>query len=186
LSVRAASLAVGVALAAGPALGLTGSVVDDRGQPVPFARACWVRQGVELICVEADARGVFDLPGSELQEIRLSADDLFPRTLPAAEVARGPIALERSPVLTVRLVRAGTGEPIAGGEVVVVYPTGKEVGPFPVNANGVRVRRVLPPGDVRVIARAPGFAELPPRALTLVGGQAIDLKLELEPLPDRD
>jgi hypothetical protein len=186
LSSRTALFALGLALATGAALALGGSVVDDRDPPVAFARVCWARQGVELICVEADARGAFELPQSELGEIRVSAEEFFTRTLTSAEAARGPIVLVRSPVLTVRLVRAGTREPIAEGHVVVVYPTGKEVGPFPVNAKGVRVRRLLQPGDARVVARAPGHAEAAPQAVTLVGGKTIALEIELAPLPERD
>jgi hypothetical protein len=174
------------ALAVAPAVALQGTVVDDRDRPIFRARVCYERGGAELFCSETDAQGRFELPDSEVELIRVSSRDSYTVTRPAKDALQGPIVLVAAPQLLVRLVRAGTREPIAEGEVLVAYPAGRQVGPFRANASGVRVRRVLDPGEARVVGRAPGFLDSPPHVVTLAGGTVTELTLELEPLPARE
>ena len=89
--------------------------------------------------------------------------------------------LKLSPTLTVRLVDDSNGEPIATGEVFVIYSSATMKGPFPTNPAGVNISRVLKPGDVRLIGKADGYDESKPHALTLEPGVESEVSLRLRP-----
>jgi hypothetical protein len=172
------------AVMTGPlALAATGTVKDSEGRPIADASVCHFQTEtkVEIYCVGSDARGHFEIVDSEVNELRVSAVGYFPETVPAS--GHHAIVLERSPTLLVRLVDAETRRPLAKGEVFVIYPSAKKKGPFPTNRAGVRIARVLQPGDVRLIAHAEGYAPSEPVALTLDPGKESEATLELRRLP---
>ena len=168
------------AAAAAPALAFVGSVVDMGGKPIEGARACYVVGNAELFCSETDDSGRFELPGSMQDGIRVVADGYSPRTILVAE-ASAPVVLERSPTLLVKLLDATDGTPISEGQVSVVYSSGKFLGPFPVNASGVRVRRVLRSGEARIVIVAPGYRQPHPQPIDLVPGKLTEVSIELLP-----
>lgn len=146
------------------------------------ARICYVSGSVELLCSGADGEGRFEMLDSSVDTVRVVADGFLPRTLPAATAA-GPIALEPAPTLWVRLVDASSGQPLREGQVSVVYSTGRSLGPFPVNAAGVRIRRLLRPGEARILARVDGFSQHAPSAVLLEPGKEATVTIELRPEP---
>ena len=111
--------------------------------------------------------------------IRASAEGYFPETVPA--LGHQTIVLERSPTLTVRLLDDSNGEPIDSGEVFVIYSSATMKGPFPTNRTGVKISRVLQPGDVRLIGKADGYEESKPQAVTLEPGEQSEVSLRLRP-----
>jgi hypothetical protein len=119
----------------------------------------------------------------ELDLLWITADGFLPVKTPKADAVDAPVVLDASPSLLVRLVAAASGEPIGEGKVWVVYPTGREIGPFPVNRAGVRVQRVLAPGKARLRVEAPGYASGRPREIELVGGEETSVELELDAAP---
>jgi hypothetical protein len=177
-----ALIAAAACLAAAPALAIDGTVQDAAGHPLADARVCYVDGDRIERCVETDPQGRFEMPDMHLDELWIAADGFLPSTVSTAELDR-PIVLDPSPSLLVRLVDARSGEPIDRGQVYVVYPTGREVGPFPVNRAGVRVTRVVAPGKARVRVEAPGYASGRPREIELVGGEETEVELKLEPAP---
>jgi hypothetical protein len=168
------------------ALAVTGTVKDTEGRPIANARVCHFQTetSLEIYCVGSDARGHFEIVDSKVNQLRVSAVGYFPETVPAS--GDHAIVLKRSPTLLVRLVDAFTQEPLAKGEVFVIYPSAKKKGPFPTNRAGVRIARVLQPGEVRLIAHAEGYAPSDPFALTLEPGKQSEATLELQPLPVPD
>ena len=143
------------------------------------ASLVWPRLfGRSTTCTLTDESGRFELPNSNRQ-IRLLGAGFLPKFVPGR--GHHVIELERSPTLRVRLIDARSGEPIDKGEVFVVYASAAKKGPFPTNRAGVRVTRVLKPGDVRVLGRAEGFEESQPRAVTLKPGEETEVVLELTP-----
>jgi len=165
------------------ALAATGTVADTEGRAIAEARVCHFQTEtkVEIYCVGSDARGHFEIVDSEVNQLRVSAEGYFPETVPAS--GHYAIVLVRSPTLLVRIVDASTGEPLDEGEVFVIYPSAKKKGPFPANRAGVRIARVLQPGEVRLIAHAEGYAPGDPFAVTLEPGKESEATLELRPLP---
>ncbi len=176
---RTATLVLALMGAALPASAFEGTVVDGAGRAIQGARACYVVGNVELICSSTNEAGEFELPDSEVDFLRVVADDYLPRSLSAAATV-APITLDLAPTLFVRLIRGGDGKPIADGQVSVVYSSGQLRGPFPVNASGVRIRRVLPPGDARLVAVADGFKQATARPVKLEAGKHVEIEIELE------
>jgi hypothetical protein len=168
------------AAAVAPALAVEGFVVDADGKPIEDARVCYVVGNAELFCSETNDKGRFELPGSLQDGIRVVADDYLPRTILVAE-ATTPVVLERSPTLLVKLVDASNGKPISEGQVSVVYSSGQFHGPFPVNASGVRIRRVLRPGEARMLVVAAGYRQPQPQPIDLVPGKETEVSIELQP-----
>ena len=78
-----------------------------------------------------------------------------------------------------RLVDAD-GEPIDEGEVWIIYPTATRKGPFPVNRAGVRISRLLEPGEVRVIGQAEGYEDSVPVAVELEPGKESEATVTLQ------
>ncbi len=149
--------ALAAAWAFGPAAAaITGQVVDERGRPLEGAKACLLVAEVEGLCAQTDEAGAFVLPESRVPKMRIRMDGYVPVTLPAVTQTRA-IVLERAAVLRVVLREKGSGRALAGGQVYVSYTTGRQLGPFPANENGVRVRS-LPRGEAVVRAEAAGYA----------------------------
>jgi len=177
------SLVLGAAVAlglAGSAAALEGKVVDSSGEPVVGARVCYAVERAELLCSSTDDDGAFELPDSKMDTLRVIADDFMPLQLASASVV-APIVIQRTPTLTVRLIDAENGEPISDGTVSIVYSTGRVRGPFPVNAAGVRVRRLLTPGEARILAEAEGYRQSGATHVELESGETTEVTIELHP-----
>jgi hypothetical protein len=161
------------------ALAVTGVVEDSDGKPIQGARVCHFQKdtGLEHYCIETDENGYFDVVSTDEMPIRISATGFFPQQREAQ--GHHEVVLLRSPTLVVRLVEASSGEPIDAGEVYVVYPTATKKGPFPTNRSGVRIARLLDPGEVRVIARAKGFEDSDPQKVELEPGKESEATLRL-------
>jgi hypothetical protein len=160
----------------GAALAAKGTVVDEQQRPLVDARVCYFVDRIELLCTLTDDQGHFELPVSANDTIRAHAEGYNPKIF-SAVVQHGPVVLQRAPSLTVRLVDPA-GEPLAG-EVRISYPSGKEVGPFPINRSGLHIRRGLPPGEIRLRAVAEGFRESEPLAASLEAGEEAVVRIEL-------
>jgi hypothetical protein len=159
---------------------VTGSVVDPKNKPIPGARVCYYASEAELLCATTDESGWFELPDSRLDTLRYFAEGYLPKLLPAVERDK-PVVLGRAATLRARVYDAKSGQPVAAGEVEVVYPTGQSPGPFPFNPNGVRVQ-TLRPGTVRLVARAVSYAPMEPVSLELIAGKENEVRLELVPV----
>jgi len=172
-------LLLAASIAVAPALAVTGKVTDTRGRPIAEAKVCHFQEeiNIEPVCGVTNAAGEFDLPDSTHLSLRIHAEGYFPRTI----AARGhhEIVLEASPTLLVRLVDAASGAPLERGEVFVVYPSAKRKGPFPTNRNGVRIARVLQPGEVRLIAQAEGYDKSDAVAVKLERGKESQVEIRL-------
>jgi hypothetical protein len=173
-------LSILVALLGAPAWAVTGTVVDAKNRPIPGARVCYYASEAELFCARTDESGWFELPDSRLDTLRYFAEGYLPKLLPAVERDK-PVALERAATLRARVYDAKSGEPVAAGDVEVVYPNGESPGPFPFNPNGVRVQSMRP-GTVRLVARAVGYAPMEPVSLELIAGKENEVRLELAPV----
>jgi hypothetical protein len=165
------------------ALAAAGTVKDTEGRAIAEARVCHFQTetNIEIYCVGSDARGHFEIVDSDVNQLRVSVEGYFPKTVPAS--GHHAIVLVRSPTLLVHLVDASSREPLDKGEVFVIYPSAKKKGPFPANRAGVRIARVLPAGEVRLIAHAEGYAPSEPFAVMLKPGMETEATLELRPEP---
>ena len=165
----------------GAALAVTGTVTDTDARPLEHARVCYFQTStnVEQGCTNPTKTGTFMLPDSRHMMIRASADGYFPETVPA--LGHQTIVLKRSPTLTVQLIDDSNGEPIDSGEVFVIYSSATMKGPFPTNRTGVKISRVLQPGDVRLIGKADGYEESKPQVVTLEPGKESEVSLRLRP-----
>lgn len=174
----AITLSAGFLWGATSAWALTGTVEDLTAKAIEGARACYLLGGTESLCVLTDKRGFFELPTSNIDRVQISADGFIPRTVAAIQQS-APIALTRSGALWLRLVDP-TGDPIAEGEIYLVLPNGARKGPFPVNANGVRIR-TLPVESYRVVVRAPGYSQTKSISTLVEAGKEIKLDVPLVP-----
>jgi len=167
-----------VALAASlPALALTGTVVDERGEPIEGARVCYVVDSIEELCSLTTAVGYFELPDSRLDTIRVVAAGYLPRKLAAVE-QEGPIALRAAAAIVVRLIDAETGEGIADGKVEILHSSG-ELRRFPTGRAGVRVR-TYEPGLVTVTGQADGYLPAPPQRVELKAGAESEVEIRMK------
>jgi len=158
-------------------LAVEGTVLDENQKPIEGARVCYFVDKVELFCSLSDANGRYELPSSEVDTIRAHAKGYNPKIFSAAAQHR-PVTLQRAPALRVRLVDR-TGKPLPKGELLISYPSGKELGPFPVNRAGLQIRRGLNPGEIRVIGMADGFRRSDPVAVTLEAGEEAVVTIEM-------
>jgi len=158
-------------------------VHDAEGRAVGSARVCYVDDETVQRCAITDDAGRFEMPSMELDTLEVAADGFLVRDASAEEFDR-PIVLQPAPTLYVRLVDARTGEPIESADVFVAFPSGREMGPFPANRAGVRVKRVIEPGKVRLRVEAAGYAPGRPREVELIGGKETEVELRLEPEPE--
>ena len=167
----------------GGALAVTGTVTDADGQPLEQSQVCYFQTltNVEQGCTNPSKTGTFFLPDSTHMMIRASAVGYYPETV--AALGHHAIVLKPSPTLTVRLLDDSNGEPIEVGEVFVIYPSATMKGPFPTNRSGVKISRVLQPGEVRLIGKADGYEESKPQAVTLEPGEEREVSLRLRPKP---
>jgi hypothetical protein len=174
---RAACAALLVCVFGAPAWALTGTLLDADGKPIRGATVCYFAGEAELFCARTSDAGFFELPDSRLDTLRLSADGFLPKFVRAVERDE-PVVLERAAILVARVRDAKTKEPLDAGDLLVVYPSGVREGPFPFNANGVRVK-TMQPGAVRIVARAVGYVDSEPQALELVAGKETETRLDL-------
>jgi hypothetical protein len=181
-----ASAAAWALMAPAPARAVSGVVTDTEGKPVVEARVCHFQPetGLEQLCVATDEQGRFEIIDTEYMSVRVSLPGYFPETVEAQ--GHHEIVLEQSPTLTVRLVEASTRQPIDSGEVFVVYPSASKKGPFPTNQAGVRIARVLQPGEVRLIGRAEGYEDSEPLLVKLERAKHSEATLELRRRADAD
>jgi hypothetical protein len=170
--------AAAAALVSLTASAATGRVIDTEGRPIPNARVCHFMDNIELFCGMSKENGEFDIPDSTDMPMRITAEGYLAETSPA--VGHQEITLKRAPVLFARLVDAATGEPIEKGKLLVVYSSVETKGPFPTNRAGVRVQRVLKPGEVRLLAKAEGYEDSLPQAVTLKPGEEAQAVLKLK------
>jgi hypothetical protein len=175
-----ALIAAGLALSSAAAFAIEGTVVDRGGKPVPSAQVCYMAGNQVRRCAPTGDDGRFEMPDTPLDTLRVAAEGYRVTTVSVADVG-SPIVLLSAPSLLVRLVDAATGEPIEKAEVFVVYPSGREIGPFPVNRAGVRIRRVIQPGKARVRVVAAGYDSGRPHEIELVEGEETEVELRLEP-----
>ncbi len=166
---------------AGASPGLGGKLVNTDGGPVVGATACWV-VGEEIgECGTSDDTGRFMLPLPLHPRIRIMAEGYHPALVTATSLDAA-VVMYRAPVLWVRLIDADTGEAISEGELRVAYSSGRQFGPFPVNAAGVKIQRLLPPGEVLLRVLAPGYRFTDPESVELKSGfeTKVDIKLTRE------
>ena len=168
-----------------PALAVSGQVQDEQGKYVEDVRVCHVLPPNfrELMCVGTREDGFFELPDSKPDVlVRIGAPGYFAETIPSK--GHATVVLRKSPTLVVKLVDRETSEPIDSGQVFVIYPSAKKKGPFPVNAAGVRISRLLEEGEIRILARADGYMFDGEEAVTLEPGEVRTVIVKLSPVKD--
>ena len=165
---------------AGSAWAVTGTVIDDRAQPVVGAAVCYIHGDAEQLCAETDGEGFFKLPDSRVDRLRVRMAGFIPQQLPAVTPQR-PIELKPAATLMLRLVGAG-GTALPKGEAWLIDPTGKRIGPFPVNRAGL-VIGTLAPGKYRINATAEGYRMDKATAVELIAREKrqVDLVLQRDP-----
>lgn len=168
-----------LALLAPPAGAASGRVADREGQPIRDARACVQIEKADGVCSNTDASGWYKLPDTTLPRVRITAPGYLPRSVAAVD-QEGVIVLERAATLRARLLDAATGEPIRGGTLTLAASTGRQTGPFPVNAAGLRVATLVP-GRVVPTGKAAGYRDAVGDEVALVGGQETEVVLRLVP-----
>jgi hypothetical protein len=157
-------------------------ITDAEGVPVPAARVCYVQGDREQSCGFGGLDGRYTAEKGGLDTIRIMADGFLPATL-SIVAQQGPVVLQRAPTLWVRLIDDTTEQAIAEGQVFVAYPNGRRKGPFPSNRAGVRIRRVLEPGEVLVVAEVAGYRQEGQAKVELVGG--VETRLDIRMVPAR-
>ena len=135
------------------------------------------------MCVGTREDGFFELPDSKRDiVIRIAAPGYFAETVPAT--GHASVTLRKAPTLIVKLVDRETSEPIESGDVFVIYPSAKKKGPFPVNAAGVKISRILEQGQIRILARADGYMFDGEEEITLEPGEERVVIVKLSPVKD--
>ena len=179
--IAAVAFLVAAFVSASPALAVSGVVRDVDGKPIVDADICYFHSEIQFkpFCVSSGKDGEFEIPDSTENYIRIAAKGYFPETVDAK--GHHEIMLRQSPTLVVRLFDRTTGEPVDAGELMVIYPSAVQRGPFPFNRNGVKISRVLEPGEVRLLATAEGYKASKPKAVTLEAGETVETSLKLEP-----
>lgn len=162
-----------------PAAAITGTVVDGGKDPIVGAHVCYMTGGVELLCLQTDSKGFYDLPTSEQDRIRIRKKGFLPKTLAAVDHEQ-PIVLDPAATLLVVLEDAETGERIPEGEIVVVESSGRKRGPFPSRTAGVRVNS-LQPGEISLVSMAKGYDDKVSRLIVLKAGEETSVTVELAP-----
>jgi len=170
------AVALGPPASAAPGVSPSGVVVDPDGKPVVEAKACLIVGGAEGLCDRTGVDGRYALPASGALTVRIAASGFLPVSV-AAVPQQSPIVLERAAALVVLVLDAATGEGVPA-EVTLVYATGRQLGPFPANRAGLALK-TLPGGEVRVVAKAKGYADGHGEALTLTRGQRAEARVLL-------
>ncbi len=152
-------------------------MVDSERNPIEGARVCYLSGDIDLLCVDTDAGGYYELPDTELDRIRFSAEGFLIKILAAVDHP-APIVLGRSAALLVRVKDRDSDENVGGGEVFVFVATGRRLGPFPVTRGGVRVRG-LEPGNVRIQARVEGYEQEGPVEARLLAGEEVNAEVRI-------
>ena len=162
------------------ALAGSGVVLDQDGKPLTVeVKVCHfdVATKVEVLCVNTDDHGAFEILESDIDTIQISAPGFFPEQ--RSNAGFQTVTLRHSPALMVRVLDGATGKPLEQSEVWVVYPSAKKKGPFPSRGKGVRILRILDAGDVRVFGTADGYEDSAPVDVKLEPGKESQVVLEL-------
>lgn len=179
------ALAIPLLLSVFPAMAVSGQVQDEAGAVVDGVRVCHYLEAshIELMCVGTRDDGYFELPDSKRKiRVRIAAPGYFAQSIPST--GHATVILRRSPTLVVKLVDRETSEPIESGDVFVIYASATKKGPFPVNAAGVRISRILEEGEIRILARADGYLFDGEEAVTLKPGEERVVIVKLSPLKE--
>ena len=158
----------------------TGIVQDEKGNPLgEGVTVCLYEQAsrVELLCVETDPQGRYDIMDGQVDTVRVLAPGFFPELVPSE--GHQVVTLRRSPSLLAKAFDAVSGEPIDRCEIWVVYPSAKKKGPFPTTPKGVLVRRILDAGKVRVFGRAEGYEDSEAVEVELKPGKQAEVTVKL-------
>jgi hypothetical protein len=172
--------AVGVLAGAGEPVVLL--ITDAEGAPVVGATVCYVKGDVARTCGFSGFDGRYTAEKGGLDTMRITATGFLPATV-SLVAQQGPVVLQRAPTLLVRLIDDTTEQPIAEGQVFVVYPNGRRKGPFPSNRAGVRIRRVLEPGEAIVVVEVAGYRQKGQARVELSGG--VETRLDIRLVPAR-
>ena len=158
-----------VALLSVPAFAAaTGRVLDPDGKPVPGAEVCEFLEGGPH-CVKVDASGHYRMENPKRSWLLVRASGYVGMLLQPVPIDV-PVKLERAASLHVKVVDAGTHQPIPEGRVMLDSPTGRRIGDFvPFNKLGVKIS-TLDPGVVFVRTEANGYTPAGPVPVTLVSG----------------
>ncbi len=172
------SAGLGAFLLAGSVFAATGTVVDENGKPVIGAKVCYQLGQTQGFCGLTDARGVFDIPQSTMHGLRITADGYLP--VRTKVIDDKPIVLELAGTLQIRLENVDNGEYL-GGEVHLLKPSGKRIGPFPINPGGPLIIRSLAPGNYGITGKSEGFAQTRARSVDLEGGLVTVVEIPMLP-----
>ncbi|MGE0396715.1 MAG: sigma-70 family RNA polymerase sigma factor [Kofleriaceae bacterium] len=170
---------------------LAGSVVDERGAAVPFARVIALPQAIEQPHflgdghTTADAEGKFRIsnvpPGRFL--LAASADGFGTTTAKAAVAAPGAnqditIVVEKRARVTGRVMM--DGKPVAGARVMIATPDLSKRASYS-QADGAFSLDGVPQGAHRLVAGA--YKVVSPKELVVKGRSLDDVTIEVEQLP---
>lgn len=164
---------------AAPASAISGWIHDESGNPVERASACLMAAGAEILCFETAEDGYWTLPDSDTTEhLLFTADGFLPVRYPAVQ-RDDPIVLERASSFFIRLLDRDSGSALEAGEISVLDSSGRSHGPFPVNRNGLRMKRFAA-GTYRVRAAAPEHEARKGVPLYLRKGEETTLEIHLD------
>lgn len=141
-------------LCVSPSLALNGKVVDLDGPGVPGVRVCYLSGDERTDCVVTDEVGGFELADRDIDRIDFYHPGYMPLVLAAVPLDE-PVPLEPAAALMVHIVDPFE-DGLSGGELFLVDPSGRQIGPFPFNSGGVRIRPI-PPGEYRARVDLPGW-----------------------------
>lgn len=181
---RGRSLPAGIVLlllgAALPAAAVSGYVHDEHGKPKAGARACYLVPTGEALCDDTDEHGYYSLPPSPLQVISIRADGYLPARVDAV-VLEKPVRLSPAASIRITLLDSETGKPIAEGRIMIVRPSGKQLGPLPTKEAGMVRFLTLEPGTVVLTAEAPGYEKTVSDNVELVAHDEADVVVRMKP-----
>jgi hypothetical protein len=163
-----------------PAAAVSGYVHDEHGKPKAGARACYLVPSGEALCDDTDEHGYYTLPPSPLQIISIRAAGYLPARVDAV-VLEKPVRLSPAASIRITLLDADSGKPIADGRIMIVRPTGKQLGPLPTQSAGMVRFLTLEPGTVMLTAEAPGYETTVSENVELVAHDEADVLVRMKP-----
>ena len=132
-----------------------GRVIDENEKPLEGVKVCYLVSGGEALCVNTDVNGYYTLPPSPVPNVSIKAEGYLPRHVTSL-VQEKPIRLSPAASIRITLLDATTGKPISGGRLMIIRPTGKQLGPLPTREAGMVQFLTLEPGPVVVTGEADG------------------------------
>lgn len=149
------------------------------------ATVCYVVPGgVDGLCSLTDERGLWELPRTRIETLRIQKKGYLRQTLSAVPRDE-PVRMRRAASIHVRVVDDVTGEGIDGSSVNLLFPTGRRHGPFFPNDEGVIVHS-LEPGSVRVMVSAEGYRTPTPAVAELPAAEKTEVVVRLRRADDAD